>query len=216
LLLRTGSQSRDCRYRGDTDDDTEHGQKRAHFVRPYCRARHTKGLSHPVNCAAPASARRVLADGTGHRRGFGYIALVGNDDAVADLYNPIRMFGDLLVVSDENDGVPLGVKLAQDLHDFGATVRIQRSGRFVGQNYLAAIHQRAGDRHPLLLAARKLARNIARPLGEPQPGQQGDRSLVPVGSAASGIDGRHLDVAGRAEIAKQMIALEDETKTLTA
>ncbi len=38
---------------------------------------------------------------------------------------------------------------------------------------------------------------------------------MPVRSAASGIDGWHLDITGRTEVTKQMITLENETKPLT-
>ncbi len=141
-------------------------------MRPDRNHGHTEGFGQPIDDAAPARVRRSFADMTSRRGRLGSIARVGNDNAIADLYNPIRLVGDLLIVRDQNDGVPLGVKLAQDLHNLCAAVCVQGPGRFIGQNYLAAIHQGAGDRYPLLLAARQLARDIARPLGQTQSVQQ--------------------------------------------
>jgi hypothetical protein len=185
-------------------------------VRPDCCSGHAEGFGHSIDCAAPASVRCAVPDGTPCCSRLRSIAHIGNNDAVADFHNPIRVVGDLLVMGDKNDGVSLCVKFTQDLHHLRPTVRVKGSGRLVSQNDLAAIHQSAGDRHPLLLAARQLAGNMVRALGQTQPGQQGDRPLMPVGSAASGINGGHFDIAGRAQVAKQMIALEDETEPLAA
>ncbi|MNR46116.1 hypothetical protein D3C85_1650430 [compost metagenome] len=47
----------------------------------------------------------------------------------------------------------LAGELVEEGHDLGTAVAVQRAGGFVGQDNVPAVHQRPGDRYPLLLAA---------------------------------------------------------------
>ena len=49
---------------------------------------------------------------------------------------------------------------AEQLQDRGAVVGVEAPGRLVGQHELRVVDERAGDREPLLLAARQLARQV--------------------------------------------------------
>ena len=55
---------------------------------------------------------------------------------------------------NHNDGVSRIGQLAQQSHHLGAAMRVKRPGGFVGQNDVAAIHQRPRNGHALLLTAR--------------------------------------------------------------
>ena len=55
----------------------------------------------------------------------------------------------------------LGVNLAQQAHDFVAVGGVEVTGRFVGQQHGRDGHQRARDRHALLLAAGQLRGTVA-------------------------------------------------------
>ena len=57
-------------------------------------------------------------------------------------------------VADHRDAV-VAVDGAQDLHHPRGAGRIERGDRLVGEQDLRLLHQRPGDRHPLLLAARE-------------------------------------------------------------
>ena len=46
----------------------------------------------------------------------------------------------------------------QRIHHFGGGGRVQVAGGFVGQQQARAVHQSAGNRHPLQLPARELLR----------------------------------------------------------
>ena len=65
----------------------------------------------------------------------------------------IGMTRDFGVVRDEDDRVPFARERFEQRHDFDAAARIERARRLVGENDLAAVHERARDRHTLLLAA---------------------------------------------------------------
>src|SRR5256885_13494111 len=59
---------------------------------------------------------------------------VAGDAAVADLDHAARLGGHSAVVGDEDDGVARVGQLAQQGHDLGAAVRVQRARGFVGQD----------------------------------------------------------------------------------
>ncbi len=82
---------------------------------------------------------------------------VGDDAAVADLDDALRLLGDLALVRDQHDGVAGCGELGEQLHDLGAAPAVERAGGLVGEDDAAAVHQRARDRHALLLAAGELA-----------------------------------------------------------
>ena len=63
-----------------------------------------------------------------------------------------------------NDRVPLPVQLRQNGHNLLATLAVQRSGRFIGEDHRAAVHERSGDADALLLAARELVRMEMQPV----------------------------------------------------
>ncbi len=59
------------------------------------------------------------------------------------------------LVRDHQHGHAFVRELAHDQQHFAAQFRIERAGRLVEQQHLGRHRQRAGDRHPLLLAARQ-------------------------------------------------------------
>src|SRR5215213_5811803 len=77
--------------------------------------------------------------------------------AVAHPDYAVSAAGDGGVVGDEHEGLPmLPVELYKQGHDLRASLGIQRPGGLVGPHYGGVVHQRAGDGHPLLLAAAHL------------------------------------------------------------
>ena len=85
-------------------------------------------------------------------------ALVHHRDPVGDLH---RL---LLVVGDEHGGhALLVVEPAQPAAQLGADVRVERAERLVEQQHARLDRQRAGQRHPLALAARELVGTLLAP-----------------------------------------------------
>ena len=101
-----------------------------------------------------------------------------DDLAVADLDDALGMAGHVHVVRDQDDGVTGGVQLFQDAQHFLAGVRVQRAGRLVGQDDLAAVHQRPRDADALLLAARQLAGAVIGTVAQAQAPEQFAGALV--------------------------------------
>ena len=66
-------------------------------------------------------------------------------------------------------------RLADQPHHRLAVDRVQRAGRLVGQQQAPLADDRAGDRHPLPLAAGQLVGEPVGPLGQPEPVQRGQR-----------------------------------------
>ena len=68
--------------------------------------------------------------------------------------HPVAAGGEVKVVCDQHQrGAQLAVEFKQQLaHRLGCVV-VQVTGGLVGQQQARAVHQRARNRHPLLLAA---------------------------------------------------------------
>ena len=133
-----------------------------------------------------------------------------------DFDDPLGVGGHLQIVGDQDQGMPTPVQLLQDRHHFLATAAIQRPGRLIGQDHLAAIHQGPRDADPLLLAAGELSRLVMRPITQPQPLQQLPGARPALLLVQTGIDGGNFHVADRIQVREQVIALEDETKVMAA
>ena len=104
----------------------------------------------------------------------------------------------------------------QQEHDFTRTVGVQRAGRFVGQDDLPTVHQRAGQGHALLLAARKLIRQVSTPFLQAHSLKQRRGPLAPGRGTLGTVDRRHFHVLQGAEPRQQQIALENEPEVTIA
>lgn len=111
---------------------------------------------------------------------------------------------------------PWLARLVEQRHDFRAAVAVEGAGGFVGEDDMAAVHQRAGDRYPLLLAAGQLVRTVGSALCQAQALEQGPRAGVPLARRGAGVDRRHLDVFLGRGGGDQVIALEHEAECLAA
>ena len=105
--------------------------------------------SHPHQCRSAISAGPP---------GFGASATIAT---AGELDHPVGDAGDLAVVGDDEDRGVLAVGLlVQQVEDLHAGAEVELAGRLVGQQDRVAGRQRAGDRHPLLLAAGELVREV--------------------------------------------------------
>ena len=67
---------------------------------------------------------------------------------------------------DDRRAMALG-EAGEQLDHVGARLRVEIAGRLVGQDHARLVRQRARDRHPLLLAAREMHRQVTGARGEP-------------------------------------------------
>src|SRR5215218_8058543 len=90
------------------------------------------------------------------------------DDAVLDVQAPLGPLGDRGVVRhDDQRETAIAPQPLEQVHDLVAGLLVEVAGRLVGEQHVGLLHERAGDRHALLLPARELARHVARAVGEP-------------------------------------------------
>ncbi len=105
-------------------------------------------------------------------------------------------------------------QVAQQGHHLGAALAVERAGGLVGEDDAAAVHQRAGDRHALLLAAGELVGLVLQAIGQAQRGEQFGRARMARLRRHAGVDRGDLDVllcGGRGD---QVVALEHEAEGL--
>src|SRR5262245_34588124 len=87
--------------------------------------------------------------------------LVASDLAVAEDDDPLGVFRDAVLVSDEQQrDAALAVEPLEDLHDLDRSAAVERARRLVGKDDRRMIDKRPRDRDALLLPARKLIRVI--------------------------------------------------------
>ena len=73
---------------------------------------------------------------------------------------PAHRVDDALVVGGHHHRRPGAVDAIEEPHDPDGRGRVEVSGRLVGEQDQRAVDERAGDRHPLLLAAGELGREV--------------------------------------------------------
>ena len=146
-------------HRGDADEDAEHRQRRAQPV--------DADRLEPGPAACPASScrhrprRRVRVErsrrrgcATTRRARRGHVGLVGDQHDRAAGCGAARRAGRARRRSRRESRLPVG-----------SSARISAG----------SVDQRAGDRHPLLLAAGQLAGPVLDPVGEPDPVERRQR-----------------------------------------
>jgi hypothetical protein len=123
--------------------------------------------------------------------------------------HPVATGGEVHVVRDQHQGrAGFAVQLEQQAaYRFGRVV-VQVAGRLVGQQQPGPVHQRAGNRHALLLAAGELARVVVQPGPEPDPPQQHLGTGVGIGLVRQ--LQRQRDVVERAQAGQQVKGLEHD------
>ena len=197
-------------HRGHADDDAEQGQRGAKQV---CAQRTQRGAGGFDDIG---QERDVIDVGGEVRLGAGgqARARVGDDATVADLDDALRLLGDLALVGDEDDGVAGRRQLMEQLHDLGTGPGVERARGFVGKHDATTVHQRARDRHALLLAAGELAGAMVKAFGQPQRGQELLGALMAARGRHARVHRRHLDVVARAGAADEVVALKHEAEGL--
>ena len=79
----------------------------------------------------------------------------------------LRVGGDVLLVRDHDDRDAVLVELLKNRHDLDAGAAVEIPGRFIRQQHLRIIDQRARNRDALLLTAGKLTRKMVLTTREP-------------------------------------------------
>ena len=134
---------------------------------------------------------------------------------VFDGDDAVRAQRNALVMRDDDDGlVEFLVELAQQRNDLFGIFAVQVAGRFVGQNDGRVVGQCTADGDPLLLAARKLVRQVVEPVVQAENADQVVDQLL-VGLAAVE-QKRQRNVFFYAQDRDQVVKLVNETDLAAA
>ena len=106
--------------------------------------------------------------------------------------------------------------LLEEVHDLHGRCRVEGSGRLVGEHDLGVVHEGAGDRHALHLAARKLARTLVHVLGQTDAVEGGEGALAPFRARDAGQRERELHVREHGLVRDEVVALEHEADAVVA
>src|SRR6185295_16110320 len=154
--------------------------------------------------------RRREAGRDGFPRGTAPGGLVRDDRAVVEDHAALRMTGDFRIVRHDDDRLARGVELLEEPHHVRAGATVQISGRLVREDERRPVHERAGDRDALPLAARELVRTMVHPVGEADVVERLDGPLAALRGRNAAVHERQLDVPKRGRAREQIERLEDE------
>ena len=189
---------------GDADDDAEHGEDGAQFVR--------KELMQGDGDAFPnQQATSLLYD-----IHLDAPALVARDESVAHEKLTARAGSDVRLMRDEDDRASGGVKLLEEFHDLMRRFRVEIARRLVRHDDVRIVDEGARDGDALALTARKLVGLMVGTVGKPDGFQEVHGTIAPLASADARIDERQGDVFGCAAFRKQVEVLKYEADLLVA
>src|SRR5215203_6162116 len=178
--------------------------RKARIRVPAAKAQRSTSVSRSVGTPKRLSIAALLA-----------VVLVALDQAVAHPDRTVGAGRHGRVVGDEYERLPmLPVEPYQKVHDLPASLRVQSTGRLVGPDDGRLVHQRAGHRDALLLAAAHLRRALVRLLGNSDCLQSGMRPSASLFGLRAGHQQGQLNVLDGGEDRDQVIGLEDEAHLL--
>src|SRR5262249_14780721 len=110
----------------------------------------------------------------------------------------------------------VAVERLHEGQDLLGALRVEVARGLVRDQDLGVGHDRARDRHPLLLPARELARVVVGAVREAHDLERGERALAPLALRERGEQERQLHVLGRVQDRDQVVELEDEAHVVAA
>ena len=141
---------------------------------------------------------------------------VADEHAILNAHDAVGvLLGELRVVRD-HDHQAVARELAQDLHHLDGGLRVERSGRLVGQDDLGVVDDGARDGHALHLTARELVGALVHLLAQPHAAQGILCAGPPLGARGAREQQRHLNIGDHALMRDQVVVLEHEPHAVVA
>ena len=119
-------------------------------------------------------------------------------------------------MGDEDDRVSARVQLLEERHDLASGLRVQVSGRLVGEEDRRIVDERPRDRDALTLSAGELVRLVRHPVREAHGLQRLDGPLAALAARQTRIDERELDLLQSVRAREQVERLKHEADLLVA
>src|SRR5690606_2396610 len=167
--------------------------------------RSRRGTGTAAGARSGFRAARATAAGGPSCGGCG----IRDDRAVRETDRAARAAGEGRIVRDQHERrAALAVQLLEQMDDRLARAGVEIAGRLVGEQDARLVDERAGERDPLLLAARKLRGIVIEPVAEADPAEQlrGPPADVRVASQLE----RYLHVLAGRQRRNQLERLEHE------
>src|SRR5439155_1041869 len=128
---------------------------------------------------------------------LGGLQLVRGDHAVAQRHDAGSVSRNVVLVRDHDDRLAPVVQVAEHLHQLRAGGRVEVPGGLVGEQDRGLVHEGAGDRDALALAARQLVGPVVHSVAQPDAGERPGGVLAALAGGQPGVDQRQLHVGQR-------------------
>jgi hypothetical protein len=141
--------------------------------------------------------------------------IVGYQSSAPQAQDSARLPGEVRIMGHQHKRrAGCGIEFKNQPHDLLRGLRIKVTRGLVGEKNLWPVHERAGDRNPLLFSAGKLNRVVVQAVFETDPLQQICGTAARVIFTADLRGHHHVFQSGQRR--QQLEALEDETDKLVA
>lgn len=128
----------------------------------------------------------------------------------------IGLRGNLIVMGHHHDRLATVVQTLEQAEDLGAARRVERAGRFIGQEQGRFVRQRSSDREPLALASGEHTRSLRRLIGDAEQIEQIHGAGGRLFAGAPGYHHRQGDVLLNTHPFQEVEELEDDTDVTAA
>ena len=136
--------------------------------------------------------------------------------SVCDTHDALSLAGQPFVVSDQYNGVALGVQSTDDLEHPGARSGVQVARRFIREDERRMCRDGASHGHTLLLAAGHLVWTVVHTGRKAHTLQGLQRQQTPFSGGQAPVNERQLHVFQRVQVLDQVEALENKTDLFIA
>ncbi len=130
------------------------------------------------------------------------------DLAVLQANDSFGVCCDLVFMGDHNDRASFVIEPLKEGHDFIRRHRIEIACRFVGKDKIGIVHQRAGNRHPLLLTTGQLGGPVAESITESHHGGQHLAPFARLGGQPSHVVQWDFDIFYDAQLWDEIVGLK--------
>src|SRR5258708_20666198 len=150
------------------------------------------------------------------RQKFLSLHLVALDAAILNVDDAMGVLGNVMLMGHQNNGIAFAVQPVKQCHDFVAGLRVEVSGRLVGENDRRTIYQCTRNGDSLPLTSGKLIGLVAHAWLHADSAQSFFGAFRTLSRRHAGVNQRQFHVVKSSGASQQVESLEYESNFLVA
>jgi hypothetical protein len=138
------------------------------------------------------------------------------NETVLHMNDPVGAFGDIVIVSDEDDRFSRGIETVDEVEDLETSLGIKIAGWFIGENHEGVVDEGTGDGDTLLLTTGELGGAVVEALVETNELSEILATLLKLREVGLLVNEGDLNVFNDRELGDEIVGLENKSKALAA